>query len=84
MIEYIMKIRPVFSRDYLEASHEEGVVCSMWILSLSKMQAVQPSVQGTELEIWWFQVQAHHQATHWFCSQLPWVQLFGRTLYTAN
>lgn len=71
MIEDIMKIRPVFSRDYLEASHEEGVVCSMCILSLSKIQAVQPSVQGTELEIWWFQVQAHHQATHWFCSQLP-------------
>ena len=73
MIEDIMKIRPVFSRDYLEASHEEGVVCGMCILSLSKTEAVQPSVQGTKLEIWWFQVQVqvHYPATHRFCSQLP-------------
>ena len=40
MIEDIMKIRPVFSRDYLEASHEAGEVYGMCILSLNKTEAV--------------------------------------------
>ena len=71
MIKDMMKIRPVFSRDYLEASHEAGEVYGMCILSLNKTEAVSPSGQGTKLEIWWFQVQAHYPATHWFCSQLP-------------
>ena len=40
MIEDIMKIRPVFSGDYLEASHEAGEVYGMCILSLNKTEAV--------------------------------------------
>ena len=40
IIEDKMKIRPVFSRDYLEASHEAGEVYGMCILSLNKTEAV--------------------------------------------
>lgn len=32
----------------------------------------------------WFQVQAVHPTTHWICSRLPRVQLFGCTLHVAD
>ena len=45
---------------------------------------VKPSRMWITTEATWSRVQALHPATHWICSQLPPLKLFGYALYTAN